>query len=142
MSCIALNRPTSQIAHHVVDEHTFKDTDNIFYRFYSDESVHSGKTTTSSKLTDSSAVSSGAKPASSVSQALKPSLSRKASAKLKGAMVTMDVSFGPQVQRVLQSINQTPVCFAVNTQSNTLIVGERGESHCVANLFFVLNIFY
>jgi hypothetical protein len=95
-----------------------------------------------SSARDNSVYSSGAEPVSSVSQALKPSLSRKASAKLKGAMVTMDVSFGPQVQRVLQSINQTPVCFAMNTQSNTLIVGERVESLRVAKLFFVLITFY
>jgi hypothetical protein len=34
--CILLNA-CAQVAHHVVDEHSFQDTDKYFYRFYSDE---------------------------------------------------------------------------------------------------------
>ncbi len=46
------------------------------------------------------------------------------STKVKGAVFSKEVAFGPKMQRLLPSANEAPVCFAVNTRLNTIIIGQ------------------
>jgi hypothetical protein len=57
-------------------------------------------------------------------QRSKSGLNKKASTRVKGAVFSKEVAFGPEMQRVLPSGNEAPVCFIINVQSNTLIVGQ------------------
>jgi len=75
----------------------------------------------------------------SVSRRLTPALSKKVSSG-KGAHLSKDVAFGPAIQRVLPAINQDPVCFVVNTHTNTLIIGKphfRLFQHLFSLIYFM-----
>jgi hypothetical protein len=66
-----------------------------------------------------------------LSRGLKPALSKKTSSIMKKSIVSQNVIFGFEIQRALPSINGVPVCFTVEAETNTLIIGELLMFLCV-----------
>jgi hypothetical protein len=52
------------------------------------------------------------------------STSGKVSSKPKGAIFSKEVTLGPEMRRILASSNEAPVCLTINTQLNTIIIGQ------------------